>query len=230
MFKLLITEFPSGRTEPYFRPRFLGDKSPTFDFLVELVGAEKSFFFVQVKTTQLGYRGAKNARRLRVSVDREDVTAFFAIYFSPLISQHNGVQVRSYAGSDMGIDLLVELLKDGKPAPRFFGVQLVPYLDLPDDRTANERVLSHTGRDPSEATLPVCVFVIGVRKLEGIYRWVVEPVIEEGRALLVRDGEPNWQVLDEAGAARLIDQVNAWYDALQRTLTPKRRERRAKDA
>jgi hypothetical protein len=148
-------------------------------------------------------------------------------FASLLLTKRNGVQVRSHAGSDMGIDLLVEVLKDGKPAMRFFGVQLVPYLDLPDARTADERVLSHTGRDPSAATLPICVFVIGVRKPDGIYRWVVEPAIQEGRALLVRDAEPDWQVLDETGVARLIDQVNAWYDVLQGNLTPKRPEGRA---
>jgi hypothetical protein len=152
-----------------------------------------------------------------------------AVSFANLrLTKRNGVEIRSHAGSDMGIDLLVELLKDGKSSLRFFGVQLVPYLDLPDPRSADERVLSHTGRDPLEATFPVCVFVIGVRKLDGIYRGVVEPAIQEGRALLVRDAEPNWQVLDEDGAVRLIDQVNAWYDALQGNPSPRGRERRAK--
>jgi hypothetical protein len=78
LFCLLMTRLPAGRNEPYFRPRFLGDKFPTFDYLVELVGIERYFFFVQVKTTQLGYRGGKSTRRLRVNVDREDVQRMIA--------------------------------------------------------------------------------------------------------------------------------------------------------
>jgi hypothetical protein len=73
LFCLLITQICPGRNEPYFRPRFLGDKYPTVDYLVELVGREAYFFFVQVKTTRQGYRQGKKTRRLRVNVTREDV-------------------------------------------------------------------------------------------------------------------------------------------------------------
>ena len=151
-----------------------------------------------------------------------------ALAFAKLVltKQHD---IRPHTGRDMGIDLLVEILKDGKSTLRFFGVQLVATMDLPDMQDADERVLvlSHLGRDPFEAALPICVFVIGVRKPEGIYRWVVEPVVDGGRALLQRDVEPNWHVLDEAGAARLIGQVNHYYDALRSDLAPKRRDRPA---
>src|SRR5262245_53418898 len=68
-----MTQIASARNEPLFRPRFLGDKFPAFDYLVELVGSEAYFFFVQVKTTRAGYRRGRGARRLRVNVDREDV-------------------------------------------------------------------------------------------------------------------------------------------------------------
>jgi hypothetical protein len=68
-----MTQICPGRNEPYFRPRFLGDKHPTFDYLVELVGREAYFFFVQVKSTRQGYRQGRGTRRLRVNVDRVDV-------------------------------------------------------------------------------------------------------------------------------------------------------------
>ncbi|MGH7173525.1 MAG: DUF4365 domain-containing protein [Gemmataceae bacterium] len=73
LFCLLMTQLCPGRNEPYFRPRFLGDKYPTFDCLVELVGRDAYFFFVQVKSTRRGYRSGRGIRRLRVNVDREDV-------------------------------------------------------------------------------------------------------------------------------------------------------------
>ncbi len=78
LFGLLMTELCLGRTRPFFRPRFLGDKYPTFDYLVELVGHESYFFFVQVKATTLGYRTGKGAPRLRVNVKKTDVERMVA--------------------------------------------------------------------------------------------------------------------------------------------------------
>ncbi len=40
IFSLLMTDLCPRRDQPWFRPRFLGDKFPTFDYLVELVGRE----------------------------------------------------------------------------------------------------------------------------------------------------------------------------------------------
>jgi hypothetical protein len=149
-------------------------------------------------------------------------------FASLVLTKGNDVAVRPYAGRDIAIDLLLEVLKDGKSTMRFFGAQMVAYLDLPTIQNADERVLSHLGRDPFEAGLPLCVFVIGVRNPEGLYRWVVEPVVDANRALLLRDVAANWQTLDEAGAARMIGQVNAWYDAFNGVSTPRSRGRHLK--
>src|SRR5260370_925311 len=91
-------------------------------------------------------------------------------FASLVLTKRNDVAVRPYAGRDIAIDLLVEVLKAGKSTMRFFGVQLVAYLDLPTIQNTDERILSHLGRDPFEGGLPLCVFVIGVRKPEGLYR------------------------------------------------------------
>jgi hypothetical protein len=64
---------------PYFWPHYLGEKCPTFDFLVELLDAGEStpFFFVQVKATRKAYtRGQKP--RLRVEVSEKDVRRMVA--------------------------------------------------------------------------------------------------------------------------------------------------------
>jgi len=48
---------PHNAGAPFFRPQFLGNKYPTPDFFVELVGVEEgpvSFFLVQAKTTARG--------------------------------------------------------------------------------------------------------------------------------------------------------------------------------
>jgi hypothetical protein len=72
LFYVLMTEFhPIGR--PIFAPVDLGAKWPTVDFVVELIGnrAVTPYFFVQVKTTRLGYTATDN--RLKVSVKRDHV-------------------------------------------------------------------------------------------------------------------------------------------------------------
>lgn len=68
-----------GRELPYFRPRFLGEKAQTIDYLVELINAgdRPLFFFVQVKTTRQGY--TKRERRLKISMSRDDVQRFASI-------------------------------------------------------------------------------------------------------------------------------------------------------
>jgi hypothetical protein len=68
-----------GREFPFFRPRFLGEKARTIDYLVELVNAASTvpYFFVQVRTTRLGY--TKAGRRLRVGMSGHDVRRFSLI-------------------------------------------------------------------------------------------------------------------------------------------------------
>lgn len=72
---LVMTEF-CGRQEPIFRPRFLGDKHPTFDYMIELVDHPQYYFFVQVKATTQGY--TKKDHRLKVQVSQKDVDLMVA--------------------------------------------------------------------------------------------------------------------------------------------------------
>jgi hypothetical protein len=91
-----MTQVGPGQSKAYFRPRFLGDKCPTFDYLVELIGSEAFFFFASVKTTRQGYRQGKGGKRLRVNVDREAVQRMIA---SPVPSYVIGIdepQIRGY--------------------------------------------------------------------------------------------------------------------------------------
>jgi hypothetical protein len=79
LFSLLMTDL-CGRTDPFFRPRFLGDKYPTFDYIVEVVDQPSHFFFVQVKGTTLGYTATES--RLRVQVTQDDIDRM-VIYPAP---------------------------------------------------------------------------------------------------------------------------------------------------
>lgn len=72
IFYVLMTEFHS-EAGPIFRPQFLGDKWPTVDFIVELLGAGPGvpFFFVQVRTTRAGFTARQ--RRLKVRVSQQNL-------------------------------------------------------------------------------------------------------------------------------------------------------------
>lgn len=65
-----------------------------------------------------------------------------------------------------------------------------------------------------EISLPLCAFVIDVRKNVGYYTWIIEPAIESGNAKLLWNGESGWKNLDEAAVHALVDKVNRWYDLM----------------
>ena len=67
-----LTNF-GGRDLPYFDPHPLGEKCPTFDYLVELIGAGSvpAYFFAQVKATRRGH--SKRSAALKVTVTADDV-------------------------------------------------------------------------------------------------------------------------------------------------------------
>lgn len=119
------------------------------------------------------------------------------------------------------IDFLAEVRQGRKPTMRFFGVQLLGWLSLPSTPSPDQELMERLPGERFDVTLPLCLFLIDVRKPEGSYRWVVEPVIQDGRPVLIRSKESEWQALDEPGVERLIRQVNEWYDALQSSVVPK---------
>src|SRR5262245_42448538 len=73
IFVVRITDLCGGR-RPSFQPHFLGEKAEALDFFVELVdaGPRTPYFFVQVRTTRLGYT-RRAPRRLKVAVAERDV-------------------------------------------------------------------------------------------------------------------------------------------------------------
>ncbi len=72
IFVALMTESHSDKGA-IFKPRYLDDKLPYVDYIVELVGAGQSapYFFVQVKSTTQGC--TKKQNRLKVKFSQESV-------------------------------------------------------------------------------------------------------------------------------------------------------------
>jgi hypothetical protein len=72
IFRVLITEWCDGK--PWFDDNFLGEKQPTKDFIVNLIEPKSgdAVFYAQVKATNGKYVGKGRARRLKVSLSKED--------------------------------------------------------------------------------------------------------------------------------------------------------------
>ena len=72
-----MTKFHSNKG-PIFRPRFLGEKWPSVDFIIELLGIAdiNPYFFVQVRATRLGY--TLKDRRLKIQVSEEKVKGIYS--------------------------------------------------------------------------------------------------------------------------------------------------------
>jgi hypothetical protein len=78
--------------QPYFWPRYLGEKGQLFDFLVELVdaGERTPFFFVQVRSTRKAFT-KQTPPRLCVEVSQKEVRRTVA-YLAPtyVVGIHEG--------------------------------------------------------------------------------------------------------------------------------------------
>lgn len=125
LFRLLLTQLCPGWNEPYFRPAHLGDKYPTFDFLVELVGCEAYFFLVQVKSTGRGYRRGSGSRRLRVNVNRADVQRMVV---SPIPAYVMGIDVAQEVGYLLSMNVPRQAGLGGLPARHLLDCDNLPRL------------------------------------------------------------------------------------------------------
>jgi hypothetical protein len=114
-----------------------------------------------------------------------------------VLTKHH--DVRPLAGTDWGLDLVFEIPANGGSRRRLFGVRIVSFMDLPDTSDIDEQARSRRARNPAIIEFPICDLVIGVRKPEGMYRWDIEPVVDEGRALLSLNRDADWQPLDDGG-------------------------------
>ncbi len=77
IFRLAITDYEQFQT-PLFRPGFLGEKWPTVDFYIELLGVPdvQPFFFVQVKTTALPIRSEAS---IKIVLEKTDCERLYRI-------------------------------------------------------------------------------------------------------------------------------------------------------
>jgi len=133
------------------------------------------------------------------------------------LTSRNDVIIRPEHERDDGLDLVVEVVDNARPARRVFGVQLQGRVSIAAEETATDTFTIQL-KDQAwleRLPLPVCQFLFSVKDSVGFYKWLSEPVIgEDGEPKLRLTGADTLKKLDTAALATIVAKVNQWYDAL----------------
>jgi len=120
---------------------------------------------------------------------------------------------------DLGVDLVVHLIRKDSRARRTFGVVVKGTSDwIATDEQATKKLNSL--KNPPKAGdigMPVCVFFFSVQSNDGYYDWKVEPVLDEGRAKLVPRTTFHCKKLNAGAMDEIIGAVDKWHEALFRS-------------
>ncbi|MFL5384033.1 MAG: DUF4365 domain-containing protein [Longimicrobiaceae bacterium] len=152
---------------------------------------------------------------------KRDMRQFFAERAELLafihLTRRDDLAVDRLASSDSGVDFLVTLVQGGVPTGRMFGVQV----SAREGSVARPCDLHSAGdfsiREVADVLLPLCLFVFTMSDDRGYYAWLKEPDVADPRVPVLRPvDEARWNELDHAGLGRIVDSVNAWYDAQRR--------------
>ena len=118
------------------------------------------------------------------------------------------------------LDMHVYVDREDKPMRLVVGVLL---RGVPSPTTAEQanKVLGPTMaffQGLRKFTYPVCLFFFTVREEQAFFSWLAEPVVTGGAPKLVHHDRANCAVLTDDFLDRAVEQIVAWYDAVQAVL------------
>jgi hypothetical protein len=116
------------------------------------------------------------------------------------------------------LDLMVEVVDGEGPAWKKFGVYLQGTPSPVTIGHANKVLdisLRRFFNDYGEPTLPFCLFYFTVAEGQGFVTWIAEPLVEDGSPTLRYHEQSDVVVLDGEALDRIVDQVNAYFDAIR---------------
>lgn len=121
---------------------------------------------------------------------------------------------------DTGLDFHVSIDREDKPMRLTFGVLLrgVPSPVTPE--RANQVLGPTMGqfRGMRKFTYPVCLFLFTLRDEQAFFSWLAEPVVTNGAPKLVHHENASCVELTDELLGRVVDQIVAWYDAVEAVL------------
>jgi hypothetical protein len=121
---------------------------------------------------------------------------------------------------DTGLDFHVSIDREDKPMRLVFGVLLRGVLSPVTVDHANQ-VLSPTMgqfQGMRKFTYPVCLFFFAMREEQAFFSWLAEPVVTDGAPKLVHHDKANCVELTDELLDRVVEQIVAWYDAVEAVL------------
>ncbi len=114
---------------------------------------------------------------------------------------------------DHGPDLLVSVVRDGAMTGRQFGVSLKARVTGARPPRVERASLQRERERYRDVPFPVCLFMFFMEDDAGFFRWIVEPTMHGGEARLERGTRLSFEPLTTEALGRIVDDVNAWYDA-----------------
>jgi hypothetical protein len=121
------------------------------------------------------------------------------------LTRRDDLIVTEVAGRERGLDFLVTLARGGAPSVRVFGVQVKAREGSVSDPAALSAFDDTQGA--SEAPFPLCEFLFTMSDDRGYYRWIRKPLVAGP------DDPAEWKELNDQALQRIVDAVDAWYDA-----------------
>ena len=122
----------------------------------------------------------------------------------------------SKVGADIGVDLIVQLIRESEPSRKMFGVMLKGTTDPISNEAQATRKLNSMKVGPKgcELCMPVCVFLFSMQDNQGYYDRQAEPLIERDQVKIEVKKTLQAKILDPHSMDRLIEAVDSWYDHL----------------
>jgi hypothetical protein len=121
---------------------------------------------------------------------------------------------------DTGLDLHVYLEREDKPMRLMVGILLRGVFSSITAEQVNKILGPTMGqfRGMRKFTYPVCLFFFTLRDEQALFAWLAEPVVKAGAPKLVHHEQAHCVELTNDLLDRILEQVVAWYDAVETVL------------
>jgi hypothetical protein len=119
-----------------------------------------------------------------------------------------------------GVELHVTIEREDKPMRLVFGI-LLRGVWLPIAPGHENKVLGPTMgqfQGMRKFTYPVCLFFFATRDERAFFSWLAEPVVNRGAPKLVHHEKARCVPLMDELLDKVIEQIVAWYDAVEAVL------------
>ncbi len=137
-----------------------------------------------------------------------------------LLTSRDDLKVIS-VNDDAGIDLIVSLTKHQHATFRQFAVILKGSARKLDSARVASQILnskSSAREDFEAASTPICVFLFSMSGDRGFFAWRCEPITSGGLPKLRPHSMLECTELNEKTLQEIVDRVDAYYDALSKSL------------